>query len=73
MVVGVEFESARGGVVLICILFGSIFFFFGPYLTASEFSARGGYVDISTPESIWRIAGIVFYIIALLVFVFFEG
>ena len=67
-----DFESGKGGVFIICILFGSVFFFFGKYLTASGFSARGGYVDTSTPEFIWSFAGIVLYAIALLSFIFFE-
>ena len=72
MATGGELESARGAVFTTCILFGSVFFFFGKYLTASGFSARGGYVNIPTPESVWKLAGVVVYIIAVLVFIFYQ-
>ena len=47
------------------VLFGGISFFLGPYFTGSGFFVRGGfYVNSATPEGIWRLFGVIIWIVA---------
>lgn len=47
------------------VLFGGISFFLGPYATGSDFFVRGGfYVNSATPDWIWRIFGILLWLVA---------
>ncbi len=47
---------------------GGVFFFLGPYATGSGFFVKGGfYVNAATPEWLWRIAGVILWIIATVV------
>jgi len=53
-----EFVSVFG-------IFGAFSFFMGPYFTGSGFFVRGHYVDAPTPGCVWRLLGVVVWIIAL--------
>ena len=47
------------------ILFGGISFFFGPNAIGSGFFVKGGnYVNSATPEWIWRILGVILWVVA---------
>ncbi len=47
---------------------GGVFFFLGPYATGSGFFVRGGFfVNAATPEWIWRIAGVIMWVIGAII------
>ena len=62
--------GVEGGVPVRIIFFGSLFFFMAPYLDFAGVFVRGHYVSQETPGCVWRAAGIVLWIIAVIVFCF---
>jgi len=73
----VFFCLVTGGAIFICqlldiessapiilTLFGSISFFFGEHMTGSGFFMKFHYVDTETPEAVWKMLGILLWIIA---------
>jgi hypothetical protein len=52
------------GFLVIFAVVGSIAFFFGKYLTGSGIFARYHNVNTPTPEMIWKLAGIICWIVA---------
>ena len=54
------------------VLIGGISFFLGPYATGSGFFVKGGfYVNSATPEWIWKLFGVILWIIAIIT-IFYE-
>jgi len=41
---------------------GAVSFFLGPYATGSGFYVRGSLVDSATPESLWRVLGVIIWV-----------
>ena len=56
--------NVSDGFHVIFAVVGSIAFFFGKYLTGSGMFARYHYVNTPTPEMIWKLAGIICWIVA---------
>lgn len=64
----VQWLHVEDGLHIIFAIVGSISFFFGKYLTGSGSFARYHLVNTATPEIIWKIAGIICWVIAAISF-----
>ena len=61
-----EIESV---VPAVLILFGSLSFFFGEYMTSAGFTWGFHRVDTETPETIWKLLGVLLWIAGAFSFV----
>ena len=54
----------------VLVLFGGISYFLGPYATGSGFFVKWHRVNTATPECVWRICGIILWVIAVICIVY---
>ena len=64
---GTDALGMENQVSSIMVLFGSFCFFIGPDATGSGFYVRGSYVSTGTPAWLWKTAGIVLWVLAVIV------
>ena len=65
-VMSVRWLNVGDGFHILLAVVGSFTFFFGKYLTGTGAFVRYHYVNTPTPEVIWKLAGIIFWIMAVI-------